>query len=88
MSTASLRTLGSLTRRLRVPSRAFTTTARQFEAPTQNSVPVEAEVEPKAVAQQAPNRVGVWARGQKPRAQAMTGPRFEQTDLAVQVSWS
>lgn len=86
MSTASLRTLGGLTRRVRVPARAFTTTARQFEAATQNSVPVEAEVDSKAISQQAPNRVGIWARGQRARTQAMTGPRFEQTDFAVQVS--
>ncbi|CAI4219524.1 unnamed protein product [Parascedosporium putredinis] len=84
MSTASLRTLGGLTRRVRVPARAFTTTARQFEAATQNSVPVEAEADSKAISQQAPNRVGIWARGQRARAQAMTGPRFEQTDFAVQ----
>jgi NADH dehydrogenase (ubiquinone) Fe-S protein 6 len=35
--------------------------------------------------QQAPNRVGVWSRSQNPRAQAMTGPRFEQTIMELQV---
>lgn len=54
-----------------------------MEAPA--AAPVEAEGS-KAVTQQAPNRVGVWAKGQRPRAEAMTGPRFEQTDFAVQVS--
>jgi NADH dehydrogenase (ubiquinone) Fe-S protein 6 len=35
--------------------------------------------------QQAPNRTGVWSRSQNPRAQAMTGPRFEQTIMEFQV---
>jgi NADH dehydrogenase (ubiquinone) Fe-S protein 6 len=35
--------------------------------------------------QQAPNRTGVWSRSQNPRAQAMTGPRFEQTIMEYQV---
>ncbi|KAK6333819.1 hypothetical protein TWF730_004002 [Orbilia blumenaviensis] len=35
-------------------------------------------------ANQAPNRKLTWARSQQPRAEAMTGPRFEQTDLALQ----
>ncbi|KAI0168298.1 zinc-finger domain-containing protein [Pestalotiopsis sp. NC0098] len=34
--------------------------------------------------QQAPNRAGIWSRSQKPRAQAMSGPRFEQTDFDLQ----
>ena len=34
---------------------------------------------------QAPNRAGVWSRSQKPRAQAMVGPRFEQTIVEDQV---
>ncbi|KAF2972092.1 hypothetical protein GQX73_g1439 [Xylaria multiplex] len=33
---------------------------------------------------QAPNRVEIWSRSQKPRATAMSGPRFEQTDFDVQ----
>ncbi|KAJ6261476.1 hypothetical protein Dda_4146 [Drechslerella dactyloides] len=33
---------------------------------------------------QAPNRVRTWAKSQMPRAAAMVGPRFEQTDLALQ----
>jgi len=35
---------------------------------------------------QAPNRATTWAKGQRPRAEAMTGPRFEQTILELQVS--
>jgi NADH dehydrogenase (ubiquinone) Fe-S protein 6 len=34
---------------------------------------------------QAPNRVGVWSRSQNPRAKAMSGPRFEQTIMELQV---
>ncbi|KAI2637374.1 hypothetical protein GGS21DRAFT_511298 [Xylaria nigripes] len=33
---------------------------------------------------QAPNRTEIWSRSQKPRAVAMTGPRFEQTDFDLQ----
>ncbi len=34
---------------------------------------------------QSPNRAGVWARSQNPRAKAMSGPRFEQTIMDLQV---
>ena len=34
---------------------------------------------------QAPNRKEIWSRSQRPRAKAMTGPRFEQTDFDLQV---
>ncbi|MCJ1364039.1 hypothetical protein MMC16_003148 [Acarospora aff. strigata] len=33
---------------------------------------------------QAPNRKGVWSRSQAERAQAMSGPRFEQTIMEYQ----
>ncbi|KAF3927690.1 hypothetical protein ABW21_db0203746 [Orbilia brochopaga] len=33
---------------------------------------------------QAPNRLQTWAKSQMPRAAAMVGPRFEQTDLTLQ----
>ncbi|EED17799.1 NADH-ubiquinone oxidoreductase [Talaromyces stipitatus ATCC 10500] len=33
---------------------------------------------------QAPNRATTWAQSQKPRAEAMTGPRFEQTIIELQ----
>ncbi|KAF3920177.1 hypothetical protein AA313_de0204620 [Arthrobotrys entomopaga] len=36
--------------------------------------------------QQAPNRRLTWAKSQMPRAEAMVGPRFEQTDLALQAA--
>ena len=34
---------------------------------------------------QAPNRSSVWSRSQNPRAKAMSGPRFEQTIIDLQV---
>jgi NADH dehydrogenase (ubiquinone) Fe-S protein 6 len=34
---------------------------------------------------QAPNRQGIWSRSQKPREQAMVGPRFEQMVMKDQV---
>lgn len=34
---------------------------------------------------QAPNRAGIWSRSQRPRNQAMVGPRFEQTIMEDQV---
>jgi NADH dehydrogenase (ubiquinone) Fe-S protein 6 len=34
---------------------------------------------------QAPNRVSIWSRSQNPRQGAMSGPRFEQTTLKLQV---
>lgn len=34
---------------------------------------------------QAPNRAGIWSRSQRPREQAMVGPRFEQTIMNDQV---
>ncbi|KAG9246958.1 hypothetical protein BJ878DRAFT_494949 [Calycina marina] len=33
---------------------------------------------------QSPNRVGKWSRSQNPRANAMSGPRFEQTIMELQ----
>ena len=35
---------------------------------------------------QAPNRKSVWSRSQQPRDKAMSGPRFEQTIMELQVS--
>jgi NADH dehydrogenase (ubiquinone) Fe-S protein 6 len=36
---------------------------------------------------QAPNRAGIWSRSQRPREQAMVGPRFEQTIMEDQVCY-
>ena len=34
---------------------------------------------------QAPNRAGTWSRSQQAREVAMSGPRFEQTNMEMQV---
>lgn len=36
--------------------------------------------------QQAENRATTWSKSQMPKAQAMVGPRFEQTDISTQVT--
>ena len=51
------------------------------DAPLQENVK---DAEEKRVAQ-APNRATVWSRSQKPREKAMSGPRFEQTIMELQV---
>lgn len=38
--------------------------------------------------EQAPNRVDTWAPDQRPKKDALVGPRFEQTDLSTQVSFN
>jgi NADH dehydrogenase (ubiquinone) Fe-S protein 6 len=89
MATSQLRAIGVFARSTRLSQRAFTTSARQFEAAvsTKNTEAPPAPIDENkpAVINQAPNRPGVWSRSQKPRAQAMTGPRFEQTDFDLQV---
>ncbi len=53
----------------------------QRDAPLQEKA---ADGEKLRVAQ-APNRAAVWSRSQTPRSKAMTGPRFEQTIMDLQV---
>jgi hypothetical protein len=92
MSATRLRGVQRLSRQLALPQRSFATTARQFEAggavPAKKTetAPQAAETPAKTdVAKQAPNRAEIWAPSQRPRSQAMTGPRFEQTDFDLQV---
>jgi hypothetical protein len=89
MATSQLRVIGVFARSTRLSQRAFTTSARQFEATvstkTNETSPASVNENKPAEISQAPNRVGIWSRSQKPRAQAMTGPRFEQTDFDLQV---
>lgn len=91
MASSQLRSIGTFARQLRVPRRAFATTARQLEAAvpassrTETSPALSEETQTKPI-EQAPNRVDIWSRSQKPRSKAMTGPRFEQTDFDLQVS--
>lgn len=75
----------------RLAPRTFTTTARQLEtktmtptSPTESPVPKK-ESQPPTELSQAPNRKEIWSRSQRPRQEAMTGPRFEQTDFDLQV---
>lgn len=89
MSASQLRVFGGLARSMRVSRRAFTVSARQLEAvPAAKHETAATTVteggEVKEIGQ-APNRMDVWSRNQKPRSTAMTGPRFEQTDFDVQV---
>jgi NADH dehydrogenase (ubiquinone) Fe-S protein 6 len=89
MASSQLRVSNTLARSLRLTNRSFTTSARRFEAAvpasSNASAAVTEESAPKELTQ-APNRTGVWSRSQKPRVQAMTGPRFEQTEFAHQAS--
>ena len=78
-------------RALRVSHRSFATSARYLEASvpstsksTTEPTPATMDESKPAEINQAPNRVGVWSRSQKPRSKAMTGPRFEQTDFDLQ----
>lgn len=94
MLSASRRAATSaLSRQLRVASRPFTvsTTVRTTERPAvveknEAATPQVADNTVPETVGQAPNRSLVWSRSQKPRAEAMTGPRFEQTDFSLQVS--
>jgi hypothetical protein len=78
--------------------RTFSATPRQLEAASSTTstasptTTTAAQVPsggpaPTAVAEQAPNRAEIWSRSQRPRAVAMTGPRFEQTDFELQVGF-
>jgi len=76
----------------RLAQRSFTTSGRQLEsattattAKTQPSTSVAEAPAPTEI-QQAPNRTETWSRSQQVRSQAMTGPRFEQTNFDLQVS--
>lgn len=76
---------------VRLAPRSFTTTARQLETKSVTPTPSTESPVPKTESQlpaelpQAPNRKGIWSRSQRPRNEAMTGPRFEQTDFDLQV---
>lgn len=75
----------------RLAPRSFATTARQLDTKSVAPTPSTESPVPKTESQlpaelpQAPNREGIWSRSQRPRREAMTGPRFEQTDFDLQV---
>ncbi|KAL8370890.1 hypothetical protein RB595_000973 [Gaeumannomyces hyphopodioides] len=91
MSGTGLRAARQLASQARLSARGFAVSARQLESTAAVATP-KAETAPQTTdpfAQptevlQAPNRADVWARSQKPRSKAMTGPRFEQTDFSLQ----
>ncbi|KAI2472007.1 zinc-finger domain-containing protein [Annulohypoxylon bovei var. microspora] len=85
-----------LPQRVCAAQRTFTASARLLEA---SPIPAKAETTPETKSEedslgvveneerglkQAPNRKEIWTRSQRPRAAAMTGPRFEQTDFSLQ----
>ncbi|KAK3313507.1 zinc-finger domain-containing protein [Apodospora peruviana] len=92
MYTSRLRAAQRLSRQCASLQRSFTTTGRQLESPTTpvpaanktQTTPLTAEGEAPVEIHQAPNRSEIWSRSQRPRSQAMTGPRFEQTDFSLQ----
>ncbi|TLD20252.1 hypothetical protein PspLS_08320 [Pyricularia sp. CBS 133598] len=93
ISGTRLRTAQKLASQIRVSSRAFTISARQLESGAATAVSAsKTETAPKTTdpslqpleVLQAPNRTDIWARSQRSRSEAMTGPRFEQTDFAQQ----
>ncbi|KAL1844374.1 hypothetical protein VTJ49DRAFT_53 [Mycothermus thermophilus] len=100
LRTTAAATARHLSKRATTATAPFSTTARQLEiaqspspeqqataaaaADAQTATAVTEGAAPPAVVNQAPNRVGIWSRSQRPRAEAMTGPRFEQTDFELQ----
>ncbi|KAK2761927.1 nadh-ubiquinone oxidoreductase [Colletotrichum kahawae] len=91
MLSASRRATSALSRQLRVASRPFTVSAaaRTTERPAvveknEAATPQTADTTVPQEVGQAPNRSLIWSRSQQPRAKAMTGPRFEQTDFNLQ----
>lgn len=85
MASSQLKAASTLARGLRVSRRAFTASARQLESAKPAATPAPVEESQPLEINQAPNRLGIWSRSQRPRSTAMTGPRFEQTDFDVQV---
>lgn len=77
---AAVRTL----RHSSTASSSPTTTAHTTQLAADNK-PVTPAPVPAAPTAQAPNRAEIWSRSQKSRAEAMVGPRFEQTDFELQV---
>ncbi|KAK6087892.1 nadh-ubiquinone oxidoreductase [Seiridium cupressi] len=93
------RTSLRLSQRACVSQRAFATSSPRLIEAKEAILHRKAETTPEAKSeedslglaenqerglQQAPNRTEIWSRSQRPRAKAMTGPRFEQTDFDLQ----
>ncbi|KAK7749360.1 hypothetical protein SLS62_008212 [Diatrype stigma] len=98
LSRVTLRTSLQLSQRTRAAQRTLSTSARLFDATTpikkgETTPEVKGEEDSLGVTEneerglsQAPNRKEIWSRSQKPRAAAMQGPRFEQTDFSLQAN--
>ncbi|KAI0010150.1 zinc-finger domain-containing protein [Xylariaceae sp. FL0662B] len=97
LSRSALRKALQLPQRTYAVQRTFATSARLHEAnapvvPKSETTPeTKSEEDSLGVTEneerglsQAPNRKEIWSRSQRPRAAAMTGPRFEQTDFDLQ----
>ncbi len=91
MSASRFRAAHRLSQQLRLSQRTFASTARQLDSTAvsttnREGIPetTDASGQPTET-MQAPNRHDIWARSQQPRSKAMVGPRFEQTDLSLQV---
>lgn len=97
ISRISIRSAARISQQTCAARRTFAVSARLREA---NPINVKGETTPETKSEedslgltenaerglkQAPNRTEIWSRSQKPRAAAMSGPRFEQTDFDLQV---
>ncbi|KAH7037889.1 NADH-ubiquinone oxidoreductase [Microdochium trichocladiopsis] len=85
-------------RAVALSKRTFVVSARLCDAQV-NTLPKKNETTPQTTSEdaslgvtenaelgvsQAPNRKEIWSRSQRPRGDAMSGPRFEQTDFSLQ----
>ncbi|RYP81930.1 hypothetical protein DL769_001774 [Monosporascus sp. CRB-8-3] len=96
LSRVALRKALQLPQRTCAAQRTLTASARLYDAKTpirkgETTPELKGEEDSLGLAEnserglsQAPNRNGIWSRSQKPRAVAMSGPRFEQTDFSLQ----
>ncbi|RYP36813.1 hypothetical protein DL767_003203 [Monosporascus sp. MG133] len=96
LSRVALRKALQLPQRTCAAQRTLTASARLYDAKTpirkgETTPELKGEQDSLGLAEneerglsQAPNREEIWSRSQKPRAVAMSGPRFEQTDFSLQ----
>ena len=83
-STLTTRRFLSTYHHLRADSLSESKSSSAVTTPIEEVALEQKEAREEFVKPQAPNRAVTWARSQKPREQAMTGPRFEQTNLEYQ----
>ena len=70
----------------RLSTRSLVRAASSSTSSSSSSTPVKigAETPASALTTQAPNYPTTWSTSQKPRPLAGSGPRFEQTEMALQ----